>query len=51
LRIDAEFIRAREKFKRYPEVFEPGYEDKTKRVLRNLEKKRRKKQKKKSIGL
>jgi hypothetical protein len=37
LKIDADYAETRDKFKRRPEVFEPGYEDKTKRVIRNLE--------------
>jgi hypothetical protein len=51
LKIKADYKRVRDKFKRCPEVFEPGYEDKTKRVIRNLEKGRRKKGKKKSVRL
>jgi hypothetical protein len=43
LKIDADYARARDKFKKCPEVFEPGYEEKTKRVIINLEKRKKKK--------
>jgi hypothetical protein len=46
LKIDGDYARAQDKFKRCPEIFEPEYEDKTKRVIRNLEKRRKKKRKK-----
>jgi hypothetical protein len=45
VKIEADYVRARDKFKKSPEVFEPGYEDKTKRVIRNLEKKEGKNEK------
>jgi hypothetical protein len=51
LKIEADCRRAREKYKKSPEVFEPGYEEKTKRVIRKLEKGKRKKRKKKNVRL
>jgi hypothetical protein len=51
LKIEVDSIRAGEKSKKCPEVFDPGYEERTKRVIRKLEKGKRKKRKKNNIKL
>jgi hypothetical protein len=51
LKIGADFVRARTKYKNYPELFEPGFEERTKKVVRKFEKGKRKKRKKKEFKL
>jgi hypothetical protein len=51
LKIDANYRRALKKYEKHPEIFEPGFEEVTQNLMRNFEKRARKKCKKKSFKL